>query len=416
MPPMAQRLSKPPQAVPTLPHRMGPRPFGLHLMMGLCASLSLPFMLPSLRNESASSNPGGLKLPPEIQNLLPKGHEAEFDAALSQAAILRARNFIAGLKTYQQHQTVRDIQEMPVVWQQGTTRLRDYNRAAPDAPVILVIPSLINRFTILDLDLAPSFLRALAAAGFRPLVVDWDEPGKIESSFALNDYVQRLARIMDWLRPKGADIHLIGYCMGGLLSLALATLRISHIKTLTLLATPWDFHQPDRTVADMLDALWGDGTSWASDGMPVEIIQTLFAMLQPFQAVTKFVDFAALNPASNEARQFVLLEDWLNDGVPLTTAAARECFKDWYGANLTASFAWRVGGQVVDPRKLLMPSYVVVPGRDRIVPEESALPLAKLLPHATLHQPMTGHIGIIASRHASHQVWRPLLHWLQEHR
>ena len=62
-----------------------------------------------------------------------------------------------------------------------------------------------------------------------------------------------------------------------------------------------------------------------------------------------------------------------------------------------------------------MPAYVVVPGKDRIVPPESALPLAKLLPYASLHEPMTGHIGMVASTKAPHQVWAPLMSWLEKH-
>jgi len=111
----------------------------------------------------------------------------------------------------------------------------------------------------------------------------------------------------------------------------------------------------------------------------------------------------------------VLLEDWLQDGVPLAKNVATECIRDWYGGNLTAKTEWRVKGQIIDPRALTMPAYVVVPGRDRIVPPESALPLAKLLPHAALHEPMTGHIGMMASSKAPQQVWAPWLHWLKEH-
>jgi polyhydroxyalkanoate synthase len=186
---------------------------------------------------------------------------------------------------------------------------------------------------------------------------------------------------------------------------------------MTLMATPWDFHQPDPAIGHLLANLaeeWSE--DWETNGqMPVSIIQYLFALLQPFQSAAKFVEFAALNPLSQEARQFVLLEDWLNDGVPLATGVARECLSGWYGKNNTANLLWRVGGKIVDPRDLTMPSYVVVPGRDKIVPPESALPLAKLLPHSSLHEPMTGHIGMIASRNASHQVWKPLIHWLEEH-
>jgi poly(3-hydroxyalkanoate) synthetase len=149
--------------------------------------------------------------------------------------------------------------------------------------------------------------------------------------------------------------------------------------------------------------------------LPVDIIQSLFATLQPLRVLEKFTRFAGMNQLSMEARKFVLVEDWLNDGVPLTANVARECMQGWYGDNVTARGQWKIGDQTIDPQKLTMPSYVIVPGKDKIVPPESALPLAKLLPHATLHEPMSGHIGLLAGRNAAQQIWAPLIHWLKEH-
>ncbi|MFY9287206.1 MAG: alpha/beta fold hydrolase [Alphaproteobacteria bacterium] len=344
----------------------------------------------------------------------------EFDQALLHESVARMRRFIAGIKAYQYHYDQRDVVEAPVIWQDGTTSLRDYNPSHSTAPIILVIPSLINRFHILDLDFASSFLRRLAAEGFRPLVVDWDHPGEKEKSFSLTDYVtKRLLPILDFLQSSQTNpVHVMGYCMGGLLALALATLQKERVKTLTLLATPWDFHKPNPDIASSFIAVAEqmEPCLQATGLLPVDVIQSLFAGFQPMQVLNKFSEFASLDPDSMEARQFVLLEDWLNDGVPLTAPVARECLIDWYGENYTAKLDWHIDGTIIDPRTIQTPSYVVVPGRDHIVPPESALPLARLLPRASLHEPMMGHIGMIVSRNASHQVWSPLFKWLSEHR
>lgn len=147
--------------------------------------------------------------------------------------------------------------------------------------------------------------------------------------------------------------------------------------------------------------------------MSVDLIQTLFAVLQPFKVMKKFSSFALMDSNSATARRFVALEDWLNDGVPLTAPVAEECLVEWYGQNATAKGQWRVAGCVVDPKTLPMPSYVLIPGKDRIVPPESARPLAHLLPQVTLHEPMMGHIGLIASQKAPTEVWAPLVAWLK---
>ena len=66
----------------------------------------------------------------------------------------------------------------------------------------------------------------------------------------------------------------------------------------------------------------------------------------------------------------------------------------------------------VDPTRVRLPTFVAAPARDRIVPPESARPLADLIPGAVLHQPAAGHIGMAAGGTAERVLWRPLLSWL----
>ena len=108
------------------------------------------------------------------------------------------------------------------------------------------------------------------------------------------------------------------------------------------------------------------------------------------------------------------LEDWLNDGIPLAAAVARTCLGEWYGENATVRGNWRIAGLPVDPAAIGAPAFVAVPGRDRIVPPESARPLAALIPNAVLHQPLAGHIGMAAGARAEQSLWRPLLAWLRK--
>ena len=138
--------------------------------------------------------------------------------------------------------------------------------------------------------------------------------------------------------------------MGGQLALALAQLRPRQLAGLVLLATPWDFHA--EKPADRAGGRDRRGTPWLPlldhlGGMPVDMLQGLFAALDPFLVVRKFCAFARLDPASDRAREFVALEDWLNDGVPLAAAVARECLLGWYGENTPGRGAWRVAGQAI---------------------------------------------------------------------
>jgi polyhydroxyalkanoate synthase len=148
--------------------------------------------------------------------------------------------------------------------------------------------------------------------------------------------------------------------------------------------------------------------------LPVEIIQTLFWTLDPFLAERKFVRLASLDPDGAEARTFVALEDWINDGVPLAWAVAQECARRWYGHNDPPAGRWRVGGIPVRPADFKKPALVVVPRRDRIVPPGSAAPLAKALAGAAVLRPAFGHIGMMAAADAPNTVWEPIADWLRQ--
>ena len=139
---------------------------------------------------------------------------------------------------------------------------------------------------------------------------------------------------------------------------------------MALLATPWDFHAERARQARMLAAI-AEYFAFLSDAhgsVPVDVIQGLFFTLAPFTAERKFTRFSALDPEGEEARAFVAVEDWLNDGVPLAPRVARDCARSWYGDNEPGRGLWRVGGERVDPELLHRPALVVVPRRDRPAP------------------------------------------------
>ncbi|HTR15828.1 MAG TPA: alpha/beta fold hydrolase [Acetobacteraceae bacterium] len=318
---------------------------------------------------------------------------------------------LAGIAAYRRHPWRREVVDPPVLWEEGGSRLLDFG--PPDAPPALFVPSLINRAYVFDLAPGHSMLRFLAANGVRPLLLDWGWPGPVERQFTLTDYVAgRLERAL----IACGRATLVGYCMGGLLAIALAQRRPDLVSALGLLATPWDFQAADPEGASRLGSMvpFLEPVLAFSDTLSVDVLQMLFALLDPGSVADKYRHFGGLDQESERARHFVAIEDWLNDGVPLAAPVARECLAGWYGANTPTRGAWRVAGEVIDPRRLRLPAFVAVPGRDRIVPRQSAAPLVGLIDGSRLHEPHAGHVGMVAGARAEWLLWQPLLAWLHE--
>jgi polyhydroxyalkanoate synthase subunit PhaC len=336
-----------------------------------------------------------------------------FRAAVLRRLLREDRALIRGLAAYRRHPHMRRLAEPPVLWAEGGSRLLDY---APHAqgPVVMLVPSLINRAYVLDLDEGASFTRWLAAQGVRPLLLDWGWPGALERGFGLIDYIA--GRLERALMATPGPVVLAGYCMGGLLSLAAAQRRPDRVRALALLATPWDFQAADppraRALAALLPML--EPAMQMVGALPVELVQCLFAMVDPFAIAEKFRRFSLLAPDSEAARRFVVLEDWLNDGVPLAAPVAREALGGWYGANSPAHGEWRVAGLAVGPAALTMPAFCAIPTRDRIVPPVSAEALARQLRRAMVHRASAGHIGMVAGSGAEASLWRPFREWLRQ--
>ena len=394
--------------------RLGPRPLPVHLAVAAATWGSSLAALPALRNGSlpwkAPLAPRAESLRAELANAPPEA----FAAAVGAEARRRFGRFLEGIEAYRHHTQRRAGEEPPLIWRAGTTRLLDYGG---DGPVVLAVPSLINRAYVLDLAPGRSLLRHLAADGFRVVLLDWDAPGAEERGFGLDDYIAgRLVDAIDALaRQAGGPIRLLGYCMGGTLALAAALIARDRIASLALLATPWDFHaeRPEqaRALAASLAPFWP--AFEALGEVPLDVLQTLFAALDPQLALRKFLAFAAQEPDSAEARAFVALEDWANDGVPLAVNVARACLDGWYGANDTAAGRWRVAGRAIDPGAIEIPALVVVPERDRIVPPASAAALGTAIPGARTLRTGLGHVGMVVGGRAEAEVWRPLATWLK---
>ncbi|MDY0881377.1 alpha/beta fold hydrolase [Dongia soli] len=437
--------------------RLGPRPLPLHLSLALASWSNSALILPGFNlvwqnlkeqeaqsgrpDRAASANHPPLPIPPSLKEMLAElgpQLDAADPAALAQALTeeghRRLDAFLTGVLAYRRTDSSPTERTRAVLWSEGSTRLLDYRRKTASAenriaPRVLVVPSLVNRYQILDLDPSISFLDYLAEAGFHPFVVDWDAPGSLERDFTLSDYIAgRLCRALDIVRQQeGGPIIVIGYCMGGLLALAASQLyragndpAAKDLAGLALLATPWDFHAEAVGHARMVAALGRqlEPALQILDELPVDLLQVFFALLDPFLVTRKFQNFAALDrqdpTGSAAAGRFVALEDWLNDGVPLVTRVASECLINWYGDNTTMRGGWRVAGTAIDPKQLSIPCLAMVPSSDRIVPPGSALALGRLLPNCRIETPAAGHIGMMVGARAKTAIWPQIASWMRD--
>ncbi len=293
----------------------------------------------------------------------------------------RARAALDGLTAYQQAPRPAPVPPRPELARAGPARLRDHGGSGPAA---ILVPSLINPPNILDLDPEVSLAAATRAMGRRAMLLDWGD-ARERSELDVSGHVEHL--LLPLLEDLGEPAALVGYCLGG--TMAIAAANLFPVERVATLAAPWRFGAYPADARDSLQSMWrhSQAAAAALGALPMEVLQSAFWSLDPERIVAKFGQFAALDPASAEARRFVQLEDWANEGEPLPCAAAAELIAGFFGADLPGSGAWTIGGTAITDR-IGAPALHFTAVRDRITPAEAA-------PTGETVEIAAGHVGMV---------------------
>lgn len=274
------------------------------------------------------------------------------------------------------------------------------------APVIFV-PSLINPPQVLDLSESRSMLRHMTAAGHDAYLVDWGTPAADDSGLGLDQHITQ--RLLPMLAGLPQPPILVGYCLGGNLTIGAAALAPA--RALATIATPWDFDAFAPADREEIGALWRGAKPMCQrlGYVPMEVLQSGFWAMDPARTIRKYAAFADMTPGSDAEHAFLAVEDWANGGPPLTYAAACDLFEQFYAANASGLGQWHIDGKVIDPAAISCPGLSIRSANDRIVPASAAPKLAQA---DTLQ---LGHVGMIVGSGARKMLWEPLSQWLSSH-
>lgn len=310
------------------------------------------------------------------------------------------------------------LNAQPVFWQKGAARCFQYmpTKSRRNTPPILMVPSLINRAYVFDIQPEHSMVQYFLDAGYPVLVLDWADPAELEQAFSVSEYTTEL--LLPLLEKIALEYHqpavVIGYCMGGLLTMAAAQLRPDLMRAMALLATPWDFRvsearplMPVEFWQQMLEQLLGDLAA-RGQHMSGQMVHALMYLRDPWKIHRQLAHFATLLPESAESQRFLLRQYWLHDHVPLTLPMARQAFMGWALHNHLM-----IEDTPLRPHSITLPVYLAMPQYDSIVPPASSAPLAALFQNVTTVSPPLGHLGVMMNPNAALHLWKPLEHWLQ---
>lgn len=287
-------------------------------------------------------------------------------------------------------------------------------------PVVLV-PSLINRAWILDLEPGRSLVEGLAAKGHPTYLVDWGEPGPEDAEEDVG-YVllELLHRSIDRVcrHARSPDAFVLGYCLGGTLSAMYAALRPQRVAGLVALAAPVSFSSGGRFREFTAPGVFDVERAVAADGLvPVEVMKPAFQLLDPMGNWTKYlaVEAAAHDPV--QLARVLVRERWVEDNVPMAGAFAREFIRKGYQEDRLLEGTWVIRGERVDLGAIRVPVHVVACRKDFITPVAAALPLVAAVGGPASSTVLdTGHIGVVVGSEGPRTFYPLLDRWFRETR
>jgi polyhydroxyalkanoate synthase len=294
-------------------------------------------------------------------------------------------------------------------------------KTTQDIP-ILIVYALINRPYILDLQPDRSVIRRLLESGFEVYMIDWGEPSQLDTSLTLEDYVCRYVdNCVDEVRADVDvdDVNLLGYCMGGTMSVMYAALFPEKVRTLGLMAAGLCF----AGTGGVLEA-WGDEEFYdpadvtdAFGNVPAEFLDIGFALMDPVNNyVRKYLNLYENLDDEEFVENFARMEKWLADGIDVAGAAYTEFLDEVYQQNALYENELSLGDRHVNLAAIEMPVLQIMGEYDHLVPPEASKPFNDRVPSSdvTSMEFPTGHIGLSVSSSSHADLWPAVADWYAE--
>jgi polyhydroxyalkanoate synthase subunit PhaC len=240
---------------------------------------------------------------------------------------------------------------------------------------LLIVPSVVNKFYILDLAPESSFVRYFVSQGYTVFILSWRNISLALQHLTWDDYVGKgVIKAIDVTREiTGQEkVNALGYCVGGaLLACALAVLaskRKHPVASMTQLIAMLDYSDPGEIGVYLGRIFSAQRLQTVAQGGVVsgKELTRAFSSLRANDLVWSFVINNYLKGKMPYAFDlFYWNTDDSNLPGPMFSSYVRNCYVE---NKLIKPGAMTVCGTPVDLRKINLPTYIFAASEDHLVP------------------------------------------------
>ncbi|MAS82924.1 MAG: class III poly(R)-hydroxyalkanoic acid synthase subunit PhaC [Legionellales bacterium] len=313
------------------------------------------------------------------------------------------------------------VSEKEAVHQEDNVVLYHFkSRTKNQNPIpLLIVYALVNRPYIVDLHEECSIIQELLDEGVDVYLIDWGYPVGADKYLTLDDYINGyIDRCVDVICEKcnRENINLLGICQGGVFSLCYTALNPKKVKNLITTTTPVDFHTKQDLLSHIVKKIDIDKMVDTLGNIPGEVLNVIFLSLKPYTLMgQKYVSLVKILDDKEKLMNFMRMEKWIFDTPDLVGEAYREFIKQFYQQNRLIKGTVKIGDNIVDLSKIIIPTLNIYARDDHLVPPDASIALESYInsqDYQSLEFP-GGHIGIYVSRKVQNIISQNVAVWLE---
>ena len=303
---------------------------------------------------------------------------------------------------------------------------RPDERAGAGAPVLLV-PPLAAPASCFDLRRGCSLAEHLLAAGHPTYLVDYGPISFSDRQLGLEHWIgDVIPRAVDAVHRDsgGGRIQLVGWCLGGIMSLLAAARDAAlPVASVATVASPFDFSRvrlmaPIRPLAAFTGGRVVTALYRALGGAPAPLVEAGYKLVGIDKYVRKPLTVAQHLDDRDFLAQLEAVDEFMGNMLAYPGRTFGQLYHRFFIVNELAAGRLELPDGTVDLADVRVPVLVVAGRDDGIAPEEAVRAVVDLLPNAPDVRYETapgGHLGVLTGRAARRTTWVHLDEFLSAH-
>jgi polyhydroxyalkanoate synthase len=305
-------------------------------------------------------------------------------------------------------------------------RLPHRTKAATHAPVLLV-PPLAAPATCFDLRRGCSVAEHLIALGHPTYLVDYGPIGWSDRALGLEHWVEEvIPRAVDAVYEDSGErpVQLVGWCLGGIMSLLAVAGNADKVRSVSLIASPFDFTRvrlmaPIRQLAEVTEGRIVTSLYRMLGGAPAPLVSLAFQATALDKRITKPLTVLRNLHDRDLLAHIEAVDDYMANMLAYPGRTFGQLYHRFFLVNELAEGRLQIAeDRCIDLADVNVPVLVVAGQNDVLAPKEAVEHVTGLLPNAPevrYHLSSGGHLGVLTGRGARRSTWRCLDEFLRDH-